>query len=233
MGERMMFLVFETGMVLSVIGLIVTFSNGMFSGSVAFKAMASLFFVLAGACAYIRRKDKQRFFRIMLFALICSMVGDVFLALDQGQGILFVLGVASFAAAHVLFSVAFCSVSAVDRRDFAGVAVVFLGLLLLLLLGNFQYHGMLPVLILYSVVISVMSVKAVSLWRCRQNGKKAVLFIMAGGVLFLLSDIVLLFWLFGVNVPKLVQIVNWIIYYMAQGCLTAAMSVPQFHLCNE
>lgn len=39
--------------------------------------------------------------------------------------------------------------------------------------------------------------------------------------------------LYGVNAPKMVQIVNWILYYMAQGCLTAAMSDQQFHLCNE
>jgi hypothetical protein len=64
-----------------------------------------------------------------------------------------------------------------------------------------------------------MTVKALSFWKCRQGQKKVAALVMCGGVLFLFSDIVLLFWLF-----KGVQSVNGILYYVAQGCLAASLS---------
>lgn len=225
-----MYLIFETGMLLAMTGLIVSFCHGLLLGSIVWKAAASGFFVLAGICGVYYRKKNGKFSGTMLSAFICSMAGDVLLALDRNQGMMFVLGVASFAAAHILFTIAFSSVSAFSKIDFAGISVVFVGLVLLLLLGNFEYHGLLPVLLGYSVVISVMSVKALSLWRCRQIGRLAAVLVMLGGTLFLLSDIVLLFWLFGAEMPKIVQVINWILYYLAQGCLSSVLSLDDFDL---
>ena len=102
--------------------------------------------------------------------------------------------------------------------------MIFAQLVLLLALGDFDFQGLLPVLIGYAAVISFMTVKALSFWKCRQGQKKMAALIMCGGVLFLFSDIVLLFWLFGIGMPKWVQSVNWILYYVAQGCLAASLS---------
>lgn len=212
-------------MLLALAGLLAAFHFDWSAGVVLFKAFASLFFVLAGTCGYMGDKDRRFFSKPVLIALISSMVGDVLLALDQTQGILFVLGVASFAAAHVLFSVSFCRVCAVEKRDVVWTVVVFALLVPLLLFGNFNFHGLLPVLLGYAAVISFMMVKALSMWRCRKTQKKASVLIMSGGVLFLLSDVVLLFWLFGVGMPEGVQWINWILYYAAQGCLSASLSV--------
>lgn len=212
-------------MLLALAGLLAAFHFDWSAGVVLFKAFASLFFVLAGTCGYMGDKDRRFFSKPVLIALISSMVGDVLLALDQTQGILFVLGVVSFAAAHVLFSVSFCRVCAVEKRDVVWTVVVFALLVPLLLFGNFNFHGLLPVLLGYAAVISFMMVKALSMWRCRKTQKKASVLIMSGGVLFLLSDVVLLFWLFGVGMPEGVQWINWILYYAAQGCLSASLSV--------
>ncbi len=228
-----MYLLFESFMLFTYIGLIAVFYQELFWWTVLLKSITSLCFVLAGAYGYVHNKNNRTFSRTMLAAFICSMLGDIFLALDKTQGILFVLGVVSFAAAHILFSFTFCRASSLSKTDIAGIAAVFAGTLLLLYFGDFEFHGLLPVLIIYAVIISFMSVKALSMWRCREAGKTAILLIMFGGVFFILSDVVLLFWLFGKDMPKEVQAVNWILYYLAQGCLTAAVCQPGFLLHDK
>lgn len=219
-----MYLILEVLMLISLGGLVAVFQNDIAGWPVLLKTLASLFFVLAGICGYIKRKENRRISRTMLIALIFSMAGDVLLALDKEEGILFVLGVAGFALAHVMFSVSFCKVSAVKKTDLAGMVLVFGAEVLILCLGEFDFKGLFPVLLGYAAVISFMVIKALSLWRCRRGRERAVFLIMPGGVLFLLSDLLLLFWLFGIGTPKEVQSVNWVLYYLAQGCLSASLS---------
>ncbi len=216
------YLIFEAFMLVALLGLNIAFLNGSFAGIVLCKSAASLFFVLAGICGYIRNEDNRKFSRLMLVGFILCMAGDVFLALDS-KGIIFVIGVVSFAAAHVLFTFAFRGICNFTKVDFVVAAVIFAASISLLCIGSFEFQGLFPVLVGYAAVISLMVAKALSLWRCRQRGPQRAVLIMTGGVLFLLSDILLLFWLFGIGMAKEVQIVNWVFYYLAQGCLTAAL----------
>lgn len=219
-----MIYILEGLMLVSLGGLIAAFQSDFALGTILLKSAASVFFVLAGLYGVRKIKSSRKVSGTMLAALVCSLAGDVFLVLDEGEGILFVLGVVSFAAAHILFSRAFSIVSGVQKMDIVAVVFVFAGLILMLFLGNFDFQGLLPVLIGYAAIISFMMVKALSLWRCRQGRERFVWLVMLGGVLFLASDIVLLFWLFGTGMPKEVQSVNWILYYLAQGCLSASLN---------
>lgn len=189
-----------------------------------FKILAGLLYVLAGGWGYYQSRGDGKFSRPVFAALLCSMAGDVVLALDHKRGALFLLGVACFSAAHVLYSLAFCRVSALSWLDVAGALAVFAGLLSLLLLGDFAFQGLLPVIVGYAAVISLMVVKALSLWRCRREWGRAAVLVMCGGVLFLLSDMILLFWMFGRGMPRGVQYASLLVYYMAQGCLAASLS---------
>lgn len=216
--------ILEGLMLISLGGLIASFQSDFAMGAILFKSAASVFFVLAGLYGVRRTKGNRKVSGTMLVALVCSLAGDILLALDEGEGILFILGVVSFAAAHILFSCAFCMISSVRRMDIRAAVGVFSSLTLVLCLGNFDFQGLLPVLIGYAAIISFMVVKALSLWRCRQGRERFVRLIMPGGVLFLASDIVLLFWLFGIGVPKEVQSVNWVLYYLAQGCLSSSLN---------
>lgn len=218
------YLIFEILMLAALTGLIIAFQNDRPLLTVTLKSAASLCFVLTGICGWIYQKDNRKFSRTMLAAFVCSMAGDVLLALDKNQGILFILGVVCFAAAHVLFSISFCSMQPVTKTDIIRTVAAFFALLLILVFGTFDFQGLLPVLIGYTAIISFMMVKALSLKKCRQLGTKASALIMFGGVLFLLSDIVLLFWLFGIQTPKEAQSFNWVLYYLAQGCLSASLS---------
>ena len=219
-----MYLIFLGAMLTALFGLITAFHFDLFVWTVLLKALTSLFFVLAGLAGYIKNPDRRFFSGPVLAAFLCSMAGDILLAIDRTQGILFVLGVVSFAGAHILFSISFCRICAVKKTDVICTIAVYFVLLSLLLTGDFDFQGLLPVLIGYAAVISFMLVKALSLWRCRHRNLKVSLLVMAGGVLFLLSDVVLLYWLFGIGMPEGVQWANWILYYMAQGCLSASLS---------
>lgn len=220
-----MYLIFEGFLLITFVVMFFVFHSGSFIGKFILKIVASLCFVMTGYCGYVKNKDRRMFSQPMFMAFLFSMAGDVLVAMGKKQEILFLMGVAGFTGAHILFSAAFCRMSAVSLEDITGTLAVFAGLLLLLLSGRFSFHGLLPVLIGYAAVISFMTVKALSLWRCRQKAKGTAMLIMSGGVLFLLSDIVLLFWLFGVGMPRTVQAANWILYYLAQGCLAASLSV--------
>lgn len=218
------YLIFEALMAVALIGLNAAFLGDYAAAAIVMKAVTSLFFVLAGFCGYQKNKENPMFSKRMMIAFLCCMAGDVLLALDS-SGILFVIGVVSFAGAHILFSVAFCKVSPVKKTDIIAMVVLFAGSTLLLCLGNFDFQGLFPVLVLYAAIISFMVIKALSLWRCRGDETTGIKLIMAGGVFFILSDFLLLFWLFGIGIPKGVQSVNWVLYYLAQGCLTAALNV--------
>ena len=227
-----MFIIFEICLFIALGGLIYVFQNDYSVLPVVLKATASLFFVLSGLYGYIKNRENRRFTRLMLIALLFSMAGDVLLAIDENQGILFVLGVATFAIAHVFFSISFCSACRVRTKDIVATVIVFAGCVVLLCVGTFDFQGLLPVLLGYAAVVSFMMVKALSLYSCRKGRERAVWLIMVGGVLFLASDMVLLFWLFGIDMPKEVQSFNWVLYYLAQGCLSAAMNEKdlQFNL---
>lgn len=219
-----MFIFFEVCLFISLCGLIYVFQNDYTILTIVMKATASLFFVLTGLCGCLKNKENRRFARLVFIALICAMAGDVCLAIEKNQGIIFVLGVACFAIAHVFYSMAFCSVCRVSKKDLIAVAILFAGSTVLLFVGNFDFQGLLPVLLGYAAVVSFMAVKAVSLYRCRDGNKQTVWLIIVGGVLFMASDMVLLFWLFGIGVPKEVQSFNWVLYYLAQGCIAAALN---------
>lgn len=211
-------------MLISLGGLIATFQIDLARWPVLLKSLASFFFVLAGLCGYIRRTQNKRTSRPMMTALFCSMLGDIFLALDKEEGILFILGVTSFVLAHILFSISFCRTSPVEKIDYVGMFFIFLVEMFILCRGEFDFQGLFPVLVGYAAVISFMVAKALSLWRYRWGRKEVVYMIMAGSILFLLSDILLLFWLFGIGTPKEIQSVNWILYYLAQACLSASLN---------
>ena len=217
------YLIFELLMVVAVIGLNIAFLNDYAAETILLKSIASLFFVLAAFCGYIQCKGNRAFSRFIFIAVICCMAGDVFLALDSDE-ILFVFGVTSFAVGHILFSVAFCQISPVKKADIVATIVLLVSFLLLLCIGNFDFKGLFSILIFYAAIISFMVIKALSLWPYRNYNVSGMRLLMLGGVLFLVSDLVLLFWLFGIDTAKEVQSLNWVLYYSSQICTTAALN---------
>ena len=216
------YIIFELLMIVAVIGLNIAFLNDRAAETIILKTAAGLFFVLAGLFGYVRCRENRSFSRLILMGLICCMAGDVLLALDS-DGLLFVLGAASFATAHVLFSVSFCKISPVKKADIVASLLLFFGFLLFLCFFDLDFKGLFLVFILYALIIAFMAIKALSLWPYRSNSS-GIVFLILGGVLFLISDMVFLFWLFGIDPAKEIQSLNWVLYYSSQLCTTVAMN---------
>ncbi len=223
-----MYLIFDCLSLISCIGLIAACYDIIGIPNIILKTAASVFFVIAGICGLIRRSDARGQAAAMVTAFVLSAAGDIFLIVARGSDALFIAGVASFAAAHIMFLTVFCKKSPVKKADIGISAVIFAVLLAVLLLGDFEYNGLLPVIIGYTVIVTFMMVKALSVYRVREGRERAAYLIMAGGVLFLVSDFVLLFWLFGKDMPMWVQAVNLITYYTAQACLSASLNQKEF-----
>lgn len=217
------YLWFELFMIISVVGLNIAFLNDYATETILLKSVASLLFVLAGSCGCIHQKGKRMITRPIWIAVICCMAGDVFLALDS-NGLLFVFGVVSFAVAHILFAIAFCKISPIKKTDIITTFLLLIGFVLLLCFCDFEFRGLFPVLILYAVIIAFMAIKAMSLWSYRDYHPSCIKLLISGGVLFLVSDLVLLFWLFGIEPAKEIQSLNWVLYYSSQLCTTAALN---------
>lgn len=224
-----MYKVFDIFSAIFCFGLIAAYYAELSAASIILKTAASVCFVISGVFGYIVHRDKKSSALKMLLAFILSAAGDVFLVLDHDRGLLFVLGVASFAAAHVMFLIVYCGITPINRSDIIATAVVIAGLLAVLLLGDFDYQGLLPLIIGYTVIVSFMMIKALSLHRSRDGRETAAYLIMAGGVLFLVSDFFLLFVLFARDCPRVVQAINLVIYYGAQICLTLAFNRKELY----
>lgn len=225
------YLIFETFMIIAVIGLNIVFLNNYTTETILLKSFASLFFVLAGFCGYVQCKENRTSSCPILIAVICCMAGDIFLAFDS-DGLLFMSGVLSFAIAHILFSITFCRIAPLKKTDIAATILLLIGFLLFLCFFNLDFKGLFPLVIVYAAIIAFMAIKALSMWPYCNGNATSIRLLILGGVLFLVSDLVLLFWLFGIDTAKEIQSLNWILYYSSQLCTTVALNKfthSQFH----
>ena len=206
------YLIFEVFMIIAVIGLNIAFLNNYTTETILLKSFASLFFVLAGFCGYIQCKENRTLSCPILIAVICCMAGDVFLAFDS-DGLLFMSGALSFAVAHILFSITFCRIAPLKKTDIIATILSLIGFLLFLCFFNLDFKGLFPLVIVYAAIIAFMAIKARSMWSCCNGNAYSIKLLILGGALFLVSDLVLLFWLFGINAAKEIQSLNWILYY--------------------
>lgn len=223
-----MYLVLEFLMLVSLGGLIAVLEQGLYEWVIILKIVTSLFFVLAGFCGF-RKSGKNKKIALYIFLALCfSMAGDTFLEVDVYKDIMFILGVLSFAVAHIMFSIGFCKMAKGKKIDFA-VAGLILGVLLAVICtATSDFQGLFPVIVGYAAVISFMVAKALSLWRCRHDNKTVVGLMMSGGVLFLISDIILFFNMFGTGASIKLQVSNLIIYYVGQMLQSHALNNKYF-----
>ena len=203
--------------------------------SLVFKGIASVFFVVLAFYSFFKCKDKDDKFkklsRYVVMALCFSFAADVMLGLNEveimGEGA-FIVGFLLFVAAHIMYLFAFSAYKKPDRVFYIKAAV--LTVILICYAGLtpwFNFNGLFPLICIYSVIVSCVVFRSLDFTeRDSLNAK-----IMAGGmILFVLSDMLLLFWIFPRDgVPKSVSSVIFIIsnscYYLGQ--LAAAHSISK------
>ena len=178
------------------------------------KVMTSMGFCTVGWLRYGRscKKDIDIFF---LVALGFSLLGDIFLALNGD--IFFLAGVCAFGMTHVLYLAGFLKInkSQMTRVNVVGSVLVFIGLIPVLFTAGLKYGDMFPAVVGYSMIISVMTGSSLSVIRVPQY-ERVGQWLIIGSFLFVVSDIMLVFYLFAVQQVLDRQVVNWVLYYVAQ-----------------
>lgn len=147
--------------------------------------------------------------------LIFSMIGDVFLMLPKDR---FLLGLASFLGAHVLYSSAFWLQLSGDMVWWLPAILFAAGIIIFLLLLPNLGNMALPV-IGYILVIVQMAWAAGEVWLTSRTGVSLLAF--SGALMFMLSDVILAFDRFK-HSTKLSTTMVMGCYYVAQGLITAS-----------
>jgi len=181
------------------------------------KTISSVLFVLCGLFNFVfwlknKSKTNLKYMIFLFIGLVFAMLGDILL-ID-----FFIVGAILFAIGHIFFTIAFITLSKFHWLDAVIGALIFAAALCLILpYPKFNFDGMLPVVIVYALIISIMLGKAASNLRLKQN-RWLNLTIFFGALLFFLSDLMLLFNVFA-SMPYILDILCLAFYYPAEFIL--------------
>ena len=119
-------------LLVSLLVLTISRIKGLYILKVIFKTTSSLLFL---AVAHFARKECQKenkttYFKLMFLGLFFSLLGDVFLVIE-GIDIFFILGVFSFACAHIFYIIAFFQFGKMGKANLIST-IVFFSILLFL-----------------------------------------------------------------------------------------------------
>ena len=149
-----------------------------------FKTPLSILFVIT---ALVQPRVFPRYFKFVLIGLILGLVGDVCLALPGLTA--FRVGLVAFLSGHILYIVAFAILT--RRADWSSPVNI-----MIIAISGCVYMWLLPYLgkmvvpvTFYILVISVMVAGAWSVFRNSRIQRPGAWFILAGAVLFYISDI--------------------------------------------
>lgn len=213
-------------MLLSTAVLIVVSYYKLTTATIIFKCLSSALFLATAWASYKMNPTNTRFFAFMFAGLTFSLGGDVFLVIDKNQGICFILGVASFAFGHIMYSLGYCSKTRLALKDLLVFLCFFVPTFLVVSYAGFEFKGMKLLIIFYAVIISFMVSKSLSMLKFYPDSKKPVALMISGSLLFFVSDYLLLFFLFYPNATPILRQINLSLYYLGQGLLSLSFSYP-------
>lgn len=202
---------------------ILTFSslNHIQTLRIIFKTMTSLLFCFQ---AHVSRKEcsnqkSTTYYKLIFAGLFFSMVGDVTIVLDNDRnGIFLTLGIISFACAHISYIIGFFQHEKLSLLNMVWLAAFFATIFWVFSHDIwFEFGNMKPMVIIYAILISFMVAKSLSLWKYRKENAYFVYLTIAATSLFLISDTILLFHIFGKTGLTNLQVINNLIYYVGQG----------------
>lgn len=158
------------------------------------------------------------YFKIMVVGFIFALLGDVLLDVDNSSfGILFILGMLLFALTHVAFSFGFLKHVKFNKTTFISLICLFLPTLLLLnCFGLINAGSLTLVNNIYAFIVSIMVSLAITLFTKKGLNKHLKYMNLFGVILFAISDLILVFALFGNSPSKWLLLSNNLIYYIAQ-----------------
>lgn len=218
------FLLAVVGIVLQVI-FIINEKKKKYVAADVFKGCASLMFVLIGAISFVLI-GPDPFVRYIFFGLIFGMIGDIVMnlrfVLEGGAGQkAFLGGILAFLIGHVMYLLALFPIS-IHRIPCIIIGIVLAAALLIYIFKTMDVKIAFKIFgIFYLGAIIVMTVMAVDL-AIFIPVPKFIIYAL-GAVLFMASDVVLIFNTFGGQTKFSRRVLNLSLYYIGQlliaGCL--------------
>lgn len=199
--------------------LVVTHVNHRSPKRVQIKALASIGFVAVGIATALQHPGNMQYNLMILVSLGFSLMGDIFLGLADYSAVhslnkKFVLGVASFAVAHVVYAALFGQMSGWHIWDVL-IPIVMVGITYMLSkLPPFDFKGCLKFVLPYTFILGIMLMKALAL---------DSVMIKVAAILFVFSDFLLIFKYFYNKSKPWMTVLNLLSYYSAQ--LIFALSI--------
>ena len=192
---------------------------GKMAKATVLKGLASACFVMLGALCYA--ENRTVFGRLILIGLILGMVGDIFLNLrNQFCGAasqkVFAVGILAFLSGHFLYIAALITQNAATVLP----ALLTAGILSILAIPPLMKRITAPSrglklfgYVYLVIVIAMFSCSAVLLVL---NGVQTLTVLLAvGGLLFVVSDFIMIYYSFGKKIKPL-RAINLLSYYAAQ-----------------
>lgn len=203
--------------------------------AVIFKSLSSIMFVLTALLAYLANQNASIYFVVcIIFGLILGLVGDIILdlkvAYSESETLYFRVGTACFFAGHIFYLIAIFnsfnfSLLTVLLPILGALCIGFLMIITSKILGiNFKKHKL--ICFSYASVLSLTAISAIC-GLIISGLTPFFIFITLGGILFLVSDVILTFQYFSVkNSDELCKLkpqsnnilmtLNHVTYYTAQ-----------------
>lgn len=183
------------------------------------KGLCSLMFVLAGVLCWVwGGRQGRAFFVLLLVGLVLCAFGDVFLGVANRTAHKvskkpFVLGAFSFLLAHGVFCAMLFSQNGPRWQDLIAPAILLVVLYMLEKRDKVRLKKMRPLGYIYTAFVAVMAGKAAAFFIGPATSGEVML--AAGAVLFLISDVILLFLYFGTNRGnRFLRPANLLTYYV-------------------
>lgn len=197
-------------LLISMLGFSILFAKTSGPISLFWKTLASTIFMTLGFMYF----DNQKHSFWLLLGMFYSFVADVLLQLE------FIFGAIVFVIAHIIFIISFSKIQKLNIKDLKVSLIFTIITIFIVLFVNYINpieSTMLVVMIIYCMIISLMTSKALMNYITEKNRVNKILFV--GAFLFLISDMFLLIDLFG-GFPC----PNVITYYISMYYLAKAMN---------
>ncbi len=165
------------------------------TGNIMFKAGASFMFSAESVLCVIlcaKKKVPMKFPLLMMTAIILAFAADVVIECS------FLLGALLFGIGHIFYFASYCRIEKFSPKDLIPSAISAVGLLIIIMtvpILNFKSTLIHIAICIYAVIISLMVGKSISDAIRSRNVLNII--IMAGSVLFWISDFALMFYIFG------------------------------------
>lgn len=189
--------------------------------SLQHKMALSILFCVAGLIG-TTINDFSIYAVFILFGLIMSLVGDYFLIFIESDMKKFIAGILCFGLTHVFYLASMYSIAAFIFWDLFVTFIFYLLLLFFIGKQKINFGAAKYPLYIYSMIIILMTVKALSMLYYSPYTMQSRLLLAVGAVLFMLSDVFLGIYEY-MNKKTLFRNLNNIAYFTGQLLIAASL----------